>query len=86
MSYSLKFVNSIKYIIMTNERLKTLGLNIKFARMKKGISQEELAELVDTSRITISFIETARQNPTILKVIDIARVLDVDINELTKGV
>ena len=71
---------------MINERLKTLGLNIKFARMKKGISQEELAELVDTSRITISFIETAQQNPTILKIIDIAKVLDIDINELIKNV
>jgi len=71
---------------MDNARLKTLGLNIKFARMRKGISQEELAELIDTSRMTISFIETARQNPTILKVIDIARVLDVDINELVKSV
>ena len=50
------------------------------------MSQEELAERVDTSRITISFIETARQNPTILKVIDIAKALDVDINELTKSV
>ena len=71
---------------MTNERLKNLGLNIKFARMKKGLSQEELAELIDTSRMTVSFIETARQNPTILKVIDIARVLDVDINELINNV
>lgn len=71
---------------MIDNRLKTLGLNIKFARMKKGISQEELAELVDTSRMTISFIETARQNPTILKVIDIARVLEIDINELINNV
>lgn len=54
--------------------------------MKKGISQEELAELVDTSRITISFIEIARQNPTILKIVDIARALDVDINDLIKNV
>lgn len=67
-------------------RLKTLALNIKFARMKKGISQEELAELIDVSRTAISFIETAKQNPTILKVIDIAKVLDVDINELIKGI
>ena len=59
---------------------------IKFARMKKGISQEELAELIDVSRTAISFIETAKQNPTILKVIDIAKVLDVDINELIKGI
>ena len=54
--------------------------------MKKGLSQEQLAEIVETSRMTISFIETARQNPTILKVIDIAKALDVDINELIKSV
>ena len=71
---------------MENRRLETLGLNIKFARMRKEISQEQLAELVDVSRTAISFIETARQNPTILKVIDIAKALDVDINELTKDV
>ena len=69
-----------------DNRLKTWALNIKFARMKKGISQEELAELIDVSRTAISFIETAKQNPTILKVIDIAKVLDVDINELIKGI
>ncbi len=71
---------------MIKERLKTLGLNIKIARMKKNISQEELAELVNTSRTTISMIETARQNPTILKVIDIAKVLEIDINEIIKSV
>lgn len=71
---------------MVKERLKTLGLNIKIARIKKGVSQEELADLVNTSRTTISMIETARQNPTILKVIDIAKVLDIDINELVKSV
>ena len=69
-----------------DNRLKILALNIKFARMRKEISQEQLAELVDVSRTAISFIETARQNPTILKVIDIAKALDVDINELTKDV
>ncbi|MDR1168776.1 MAG: helix-turn-helix transcriptional regulator [Heliobacteriaceae bacterium] len=71
---------------MVKERLKTLGLNIKIARLKKEISQEELADRINTSRTTISMIETARQNPTILKVIDIAKTLGVDINELTKTV
>ena len=71
---------------MQNNRLKTLGLNIKVARLKKNISQEELAELVNTSRTTISMIETARQSPTILKVIDIAKVLNIDINDITKDV
>ena len=71
---------------MNSTRLKTLGLNIKIARIKMGISQEELAELVNTSRTTISMIETARQNPTILKIIDIAKVLKMDLDELTKSV
>lgn len=71
---------------MMKERLKVLGLNIKFARIKKNISQEELAELINTSRTTISMIETARQNPTILKVIDIAKTLNVNIDELIKDV
>ncbi|MCD7878633.1 MAG: helix-turn-helix domain-containing protein, partial [Candidatus Gastranaerophilales bacterium] len=68
------------------DRLKILGLNIKFARIKKGLSQEKLAELINTSRTTISMIETAGQNPTILKIIDISRVLNVDINELINEV
>lgn len=71
---------------MTNDRLRQLGLNIKFARIRKGISQETLAEHCETSRTTISMIETARQNPTILKIIDIAKVLEIDINELVKNV
>lgn len=71
---------------MVNERLKSLGLNIKIARLKAGVSQEELAEMVDTSRTTISMIETARQNPTVIKVIDIAKALNADLNELTKNV
>lgn len=54
--------------------------------MKKNVSQEELAELVNTSRTIISMIETARQNLTILKVIDIAKVLEIDINEIIKSV
>ena len=71
---------------MKDERLKTFGLNVKMARLRKNISQEELAELINTSRTTICMIETARENPTILKVVDIARVLGIDINELIKDV
>lgn len=71
---------------MVDERLKALGLNIKIARIKKNISQEELAEMINTSRTTISMIETGRQNSTILKIVDISKVLDVSIEDLTKSV
>lgn len=71
---------------MGNNRLRQLGLNIKFARIRKGMSQETLAELCETSRTTISMIETARQNPTILKVIDIASALNIDVSEIINSV
>lgn len=67
-------------------RLKNLGINIKSERLRKNLSQERLAELTNISRNSVSFIETGKINPTILKVIDIARVLDVDVNILIKEV
>ena len=68
----------------SNERLKNIGISIKGERLRRGISQEELAEKCDISRNSVSLIETGKINPTILRVLDIARVLKVDINTLTK--
>lgn len=67
-------------------RLKNLGINIKSERLRKNLSQERLAELTNISRNSVSLIETGKINSTILKVIDIARVLDVDVNILIKEV
>lgn len=66
--------------------LKNLGINIKSERLRRNISQERLAELTNISRNSVSLIETGKINPTILKVIDIARVLDLDINVLLREV
>lgn len=72
--------------MQTKNRLKNFGINIKSERLRRGISQEELAEKCDISRNSVSLIETGKINPTIIKVIDIAKVLDIDINTLTKDV
>ena len=66
------------------DRLRNIGINIKSERLRRGISQEELAEKCDISRNSVSLIETGKINPTILRVVDIARVLGVDINALIK--
>ena len=66
-------------------RLRNLGINIKSERLRRNISQEKLAELTNISRNSISLIETGKINPTILKVIDIARVLNVDLNTLIRA-
>ena len=65
-------------------RLKNIGINIKSERLRQGLSQEELAEKCDISRNSVSLIETGKINPTILRVIDIAKVLGVDVNTLVK--
>ena len=70
----------------SNERLKNIGISIKSERLRKGISQEELAEKCDISRNSVSLIETGKINPTILKVLDIAGVLGTDLNTLTKNI
>ncbi len=67
-------------------RLKTLGLNIKIERLKKGFSQEELAKLAGVCTNYVSQIENGKPNPTILKVIDIAKALDIDMNQISKSV
>ena len=68
----------------SKDRLSNIGISIKSERLRRGISQEELAEKCDISRNSVSLIETGKINPTILRVIDIARVLGVDINALIK--
>ena len=70
----------------SKNRLRNLGINIKIERLKRGISQEELAEKCDISRNSVSLIETGKINPTILKVVDIANILDVDVNILIKNI
>ena len=67
-------------------RLRNIGINIKSERIRKGISQEELAEKCDISRNSVSLVETGKINPTILRVVDIAKVLGVDINILIKDI
>jgi len=74
-------------MIMTeNKRLKNLGINIKSERLRRNVSQERLAELTNISRNSVSLIETGKINPTILKVIDIANALGVDVNILLRDV
>ena len=70
--------------MQTKDRLKNIGITIKSARLRCGMSQEELAEKCDMSRNSISLIETGKINPTIIRVLDIARELNTDVNSLVK--
>ena len=66
----------------TKERLRIFGINVKSQRLRKGLSQEELAEVCEISRNSVSLIETGKLNPTILKVLDISKALGTTIEAL----
>ncbi|MBQ5851733.1 MAG: helix-turn-helix transcriptional regulator [Lachnospiraceae bacterium] len=60
----------------------SIGENLKNIRVKKGMSQSELAEAVSVSGSMINQIERGRKGMSINLCIDIAKVLDCDINDL----
>lgn len=70
---------------MKDERNKILAVNIKAERNRKHLSQFALAEKINVSESTISLIERGLQTPSVFLVYDIAKVLEIDINELLKG-
>ncbi|MED1302979.1 MerR family transcriptional regulator [[Bacillus thuringiensis] serovar konkukian] len=60
----------------------TLGERIKSIRMKKNISQKELAEALNVNRSAISLYETNRKSPSRENTYKIATVLGVSIDYL----
>lgn len=58
------------------------NMKMKLARVEKGLSQEELAVLVEATRQTIGLIEKGKYNPTLNLCIKIAKALDKTLNEL----
>lgn len=66
--------------------VKALGLNIKAERNRKDLSQAQLAELVKLSANTICAIENGGQIPNAINLYLIAKVLNVSVDELLKGV
>lgn len=51
-------------------------------RKEKGITQEELAEVLDVSRQTISSLENGRYNPSILLAFKIAKFLELSVEDI----
>ncbi|MBS6603227.1 MAG: helix-turn-helix transcriptional regulator [Brachyspira sp.] len=66
------------------ELLKKFGKNVKIERIKRDLTQEKLAELVDKSQNYIACIECGRQNMSLGKVLELADALGVDIETLLK--
>ena len=57
-----------------------IGVSIKKARKNKRLTQKQLSEKVDTSRNYISDIECGRYIPSVVKLLSISTVLEIDLN------
>jgi transcriptional regulator with XRE-family HTH domain len=63
---------------------KKLGENLKKLRIKKDISQIELARILGVDRSFVSNIENGKNNPTLSTITSLAKALGVSTNELLK--
>lgn len=58
------------------------NIKIKLARVEKGLSQQDLADLVGATRQTIGLIEKGKYNPSLNLCIKIAQSLNRTLNDL----
>ena len=64
---------------------KTIGERILYFCKQKNISQKKLAELTNTTETTMSRYINGSRQPKIEKLINIANVLNISIDELTNA-
>lgn len=74
------YLSTNYYSSMLDEKLKKLGKSIKIERIRNDYSQEQFAELINTSPRTVSLIENGLQHPKFFLVVKISEVLNVNIN------
>ncbi len=67
-----------------DELLKKFGKNVKIERIRKDLTQEKLAELMNKSQNYIACIECGRQNMSLAKVLELANALQIGVETLLK--
>jgi transcriptional regulator with XRE-family HTH domain len=79
------FQKTIKVIIQyVNKSSKKLGENIKKIRLAKGMTQGDLCRKLEVDRAYMSNIESGKKNPTLSTIENIAKALNVSVDELLK--
>lgn len=84
--YGNSIVNMYNKNIMRDNRTETLGFNIKVERMRKKITQAELAEKADISMNTVQKIEAGNLTPSSLILFDISKALEIPLIDLYKDI
>lgn len=64
---------------------KNLGSMVKYHRTRNNLSQEDLAEKSDTSRVHIGFLERGERIPSLETIVNVANALHVSADDLLVG-
>lgn len=67
-----------------NTLLKKFGKNVKIERIKKDLTQEQFAEILNVNSNYVACIECGRQNMSLGKILVLADALGIDIEKLLK--
>lgn len=62
--------------------MRALGESIRAARMRKGLTQEALAELLDITPIHLKNIESSRRKPSVPLLFALMKLLDFSVDAL----
>jgi transcriptional regulator with XRE-family HTH domain len=67
---------------MSKTTLEKFGEKVREERLKKGLSQEELAARAGVHRTYIGMIERAEKNITLANIEKIAKALEISLDKL----
>ena len=70
------------YVLDQEEIIKKIAFNIKVERMRKNLTQFQLAEMIDVHEKYIGKVESGKQNLTIKTLIKLANALDIKLSKL----
>jgi putative transcriptional regulator len=65
--------------------LKALGARVKSIREEKGLSLQDVAHSIGKDRQSVHSLEKGKFNPSLLYLIEICKGLEIDLEELIRG-
>lgn len=82
----IDFLFVLKYSLSEerSESFMNVGEKLKNARVKQGLTQDELAEKLHITRQTISNWENSKSYPDILQIIELSNLYSLSLDELLK--
>ena len=66
-------------------KYETVGKLIRYHRLSKKMTKEELVFRIESSPAYISYMESGKKKPSLEKLMDIAEVLGVTVNDFVYG-